>query len=262
MFEPENDVERALVRASTDRSARPDFVRALLDTDVFIALVSADGGPIPLNTDGQAVAEGARLTLATARRGDETLIPFFSAPSRARAWIDGDHVLAPDKVRMLFERHRDAAFVLNPCSDYGKEFTPMEVARLLAGDFEEPVEPVEPATLASAAPTPVLLGHPKERPEALIAALARELAPIKSVRGAWLMRAHRANQPEPNWMLGVDHTGDWAEIVDALRRAIAGDVLQGLDIEAMPLDAGEFAVTLRTGIPVIAKERSFLDRFR
>src|SRR5262245_6865923 len=99
MFEPENDLERALMRAATEPSARPDFLRALMDSQVFVVLAGMDGSIRP-GPDGNAtLPEGMRLTLVTATRGDQHVVPFFSAPSRARAWYSGDHVVAPDKTR-------------------------------------------------------------------------------------------------------------------------------------------------------------------
>ena len=42
----------------------------------------------------------------------------------------------PERTRDLFARYPGAPFVLNPGSDYGKDFTPGEVQRLLAGEFD------------------------------------------------------------------------------------------------------------------------------
>jgi hypothetical protein len=68
---------------------------------------------------------------------------------------------------------------------------------------------------------------PKEIPTDLIAALAREFASVKSIRGAWLMLATRGG--EQGWMLGVDHKGSWQDVRDAIGRAVAGDILGGRD---------------------------------
>ena len=49
--------------------------------------------------------------------------------------------------------------MLNPGSDYGKEFTPAEVRRMLAGQFDD-----APQTQVIDRPEQVLLAHPKEIP--------------------------------------------------------------------------------------------------
>jgi SseB protein C-terminal domain/SseB protein N-terminal domain len=257
MFEPENDIERQLMRAATEPTARPDFARALMDAEIYLVLM-LKGGSIERGPDGSAaIPEGAVLTLMSAQHGDEQTIPFFTAPSRARKWFEGDHICVPDKTRDLFARYPDAAFTLNPGSDYGKEFTPAEIKQLLAGLFDD-----GPRTIVADKPTQVLLAHPKEEPAALIAALARELGSIKTVRGAWLMLATRTDQPEQTWMLGIDHAGDWDDVRAAIGRAVAGDGLQGRMLDAMPLDSSSLSDTLRTGIPITPAKRGFFNLFR
>ena len=251
MFEPENDIERLLMRASAEPAARPAFARALMDTQVFVVLVS--DSPIAPGPDGNPVIpEGTRLTLPSAVRGEEKLIPFFTAPSRARAWYTGEHIIGPDLTRDLFAKYPGAPFVLNPGSDYGKDYTPGEVTRMLAGEFDMRA----PQTITTQAPEQILLAHPKEIPTDLIEALAREFAGVKSVRGAWLMLAMRGG--EQSWMLGVDHKGSWQEVRDAIGHAIVGDILRGRMLDAMPLEGSSLAATLRTGIPVTAAKGGFL----
>ncbi|MGH6641177.1 MAG: enhanced serine sensitivity protein SseB C-terminal domain-containing protein [Bradyrhizobium sp.] len=253
MFEPENDIERLLMRASAEPAERPAFARALMDAQIFLVMI-AGGTPIgPPDADGKVIIpEGATLTLPSATRGEEKLIPFFTAPSRARTWFKGDHIIGPDRTRDFFARYPGAPFVLNPGSDYGKDFTPGEVARMLAGEFDMK----SPQAITTEAPQQILLAHPKEMPAELIAALAREFASVKSVRGAWLMLAMRGG--EQSWMLGVDHQGPWQDVRDAIGRAIVGDILGGRMLDAMPLEGSSFAATLRTGIPVTAAKPGFL----
>jgi len=256
MFEPENDIERLLMRASAEPHARPGFARAIMDTQIFLVFVS--NVPIVPEPDGKfTVPVGVRLAMPSATRGEEQLTPFFTALSRARAWFKGDHIVMPDKTRDLFARHPDTTFILNPGSDYGKEFLPGEVRRMLAGQFEEPEQPqiIEK-------PEPVLLAHPKETPVDLIEALAREFAATPEVRGAWLMLAVRQGADAQSWMLGVDHKGDWQKVRAAIGRAVQGNVLNGMMLDAKALDASELSVTLRTGIPIFtaAPKRGFFQK--
>ncbi len=253
MFEPENDIERLLMRASAEPAERPGFARALIDAQIFVALVS-DGDPIVPGPDGKVVIpEGTKLTLPNAMRGEERLIPFFTAPSRARAWFKDDHIVAPDRTRDLFERYPDVPFLLNPGSDYGKEFTSGEVKRLLAGQFDD-----GPQTIVTEKSQQVLLGHPSEIPVALIEALSRELGALETVKGAWLLLALLPGNAEQSWMLGVDQTGAWQDVQDAIGRALTGDILKGRILDAVPIERSSLASTLRTGIPVTAARRGFL----
>lgn len=255
MFEPENEIERMLMRAAKEPTERPAFAKALLDADVSIVLVP-EGGSIAPGPDGNAIIpEGTKLSLPGAMRGEERLLPFFTAPSRARAWFSGDHIVAPERTRNLFGRYPEASFVLNPGSDYGKEFTPAEVKRLLAGHFEDGAE-----TITIPAGQQLLLGHPSDVPDELISALSREFSAVKSIRGAWLMLAARAGHPEQSWMLGVDHKGSWSKVQAAINRAVQGNVLKGRPLDAVPLEGGSLASTLRTGISIPAAKRGFFQK--
>jgi hypothetical protein len=255
MFEPENEIERMLMRAAQEPSERSAFAEALIDAEIIVALVP-EGGRIAPGPDGKTtVPEGTRLSLPSVMRGEQRLLPFFTAPSRARAWFKGDHVATPDRTRDLFGRYPEAFFVLNPGSDYGKEFTPAEVKRLLAGHFEEGAE-----TITLPVGEELLLGHPSDVPDELIAALSREFSAEKSIRGAWLMLAARAGHPDQTWMLGVDHAGSWSNVLAAINRAVAGQVLKGRPLDAVPLESSSLASTLRTGIPIPAVKRGFFQK--
>jgi len=255
MFEPENDIERALMRASREPAERPAFARALMDAQIFVVLTPESGSIVPGPNGTATVTEGATLKVASAQRGEDKLIAFFTSPPRAKAWFAGDHLVAPETARGLFNRFPEAAYVLNPGSDYGKEFTKLEVKRLLAGRFEDGVQ-----TEVIKEPQQVMLGHPKDKPQALIDALSRELSAVAGVSGAWLMLAMRAGQADQSWMLGVEHSGDWNAVRAAIGRAVAGNVLQGRMLDAVPLADSSLAPTLRTGIPVIAAKRGFFSK--
>jgi SseB protein N-terminal domain/SseB protein C-terminal domain len=253
MFEPENEIERLLVRAASDPFSRAAFTRALMEAQIFLVLVP--DGPVQQQPDGSVkVPEGTKLALPSATRGEVKLLPFFTSPPRARAWFKGEFIVVPDKTRDLFIRYSNAPFVLNPASDYGKEFTPGEVVRLLSGRFDD-----GPATEVVQKGEQVLLSNPADVPKKLIAALGRELGALKSVRGAWLMQAMRESQSEPGWMLGVDNMGSWQDVQAAIGRALAGGKLLDRELDAMPLDHSPISINLRTGIPVVAPKGGILN---
>ena len=64
MFEPENDIERLLMRASAEPAERPGFARALMDAEIVLVLVPEGGDPIVPGPDGNAVIpEGTKMVL-------------------------------------------------------------------------------------------------------------------------------------------------------------------------------------------------------
>ncbi|MGM4919705.1 enhanced serine sensitivity protein SseB C-terminal domain-containing protein [Tardiphaga sp. 813_E8_N1_3] len=255
MFQPENDIERALMRASADPAERPGFARDIIDADIFVVLLPEAGALVPDENGKAGIPEGSKLTLASVRHGDEEVLPFFTAASRARAIFHGDHIVAPDVTRDFFKRNPDRAFLLNPGSDYGKEFSRSEASRLLAGNFGE-----DGQTVVIEEPANVLLGMPKQIPDALIAALGHELGALKTVLGAWLMLAKHAGETNESWMLGVDHKGEWRDVQEALKRAVRGDVLRGRFLDAVPINENSLGPDLRAGIPVIAAKRGFFSK--
>ena len=161
----------------------------------------------------------------------------------------------PARTRDLFARYPGAPFVLNPGSDYGKDYTPGEVARIAGGRFR----PERPAGRRDAGAAADLAGasQAKSQPH-LIEALAREFAGLKSVRGAWLMLAMRGGEAEQSWMLGVDHTGRGRKF--AMRSAAPSSAISSAAACSMPCrsTAVHSPSTLRTGIPVTAAKRGFL----
>src|SRR5690349_5365375 len=114
MFEPENDLERSLIRAVNEPAHRPDFLLRMLNAQTFVPL-EIDGPRPPARPDGRVVLPpGAKLTFRTIRVGPLECLPFFSAASRARAKNHARTVLAPMATRELFERYTGRHFMLNP----------------------------------------------------------------------------------------------------------------------------------------------------
>ena len=74
------------------------------------------------------------------------------------------------------------------------------------------------------------------------------------------MLAMHAGQAEQSWMLGVDHDGPWQDVQAAIKRAIAGNVLKGRMLDALPLEGSSLASTLRTGIPITAEKRGLFQK--
>jgi hypothetical protein len=112
----------------------------------------------------------------------------------------------------------------------------------------------------NAEPQQMLLAHPAERPDALIAALAREFSALDNVSGAFLLLAMRSGQAGQNWLLGVEHTGSWDTVRAAIGRAVEGGVLQDRLLHAMPLDGETLSMTLRDGIAIPVKKTDFFSR--
>jgi hypothetical protein len=150
MFEPENDLERSLLRAAAEPAHGPAFLRAMFNGTTFVPL-EFEGAPPTQNAEGKLVfPEGTRLKLRAMRVGDQDYLPFFTAASRARTTLKGKFVVTPGVTREYFERHPGKQFVLNPGHEHMRTFASEEVNRLLAGQFS--ASAAEPAKAKAAEP--------------------------------------------------------------------------------------------------------------
>ena len=124
----EATLEAQLVAAATDAASIPEFIEALLESTVLVA-----GVVDPTHDDGR---QSATLVPLVNAAGD-SIQPFFTSEERlneTRAAIptyESRWIALP--CRVLWEMTRGATLFLNPNSDYGKEFLPGEIARLLDG---------------------------------------------------------------------------------------------------------------------------------
>jgi hypothetical protein len=235
MFEPENDLERSLMRATSEPSHRAAFLRDLMDGEIFLALLIASGGAPIAGPDGKMVLSAdAKLELSSVRRGEEVFLPFFTAPARAHAIIQGDHVIAPDKTRDLFARYPDAQFVLNPGSDYGKEFLREEVERLLRGDFGSDHEDV-----VVKKPTQVLIGQPAHYPTEVVTALTAIFQDKPSVDAAYLCQVAYPGEA-PHLHVAVSATADWETVRQAMRPKLRAALPPDNVVDFAPLAGGAF----------------------
>jgi hypothetical protein len=234
MFEPENELELALVEATKDPARRASFLRQLLDAEVFVAL-SVDR-ELETKPDGTAtVPTGAVLTERVVTRDGVTYMAFFSAASRARAIFTDTHLIAPDQTRTVFERHPGAAFVLNPGSDYGRDFPAAEVGRLLAGDFAPAVD-----TVTVTKPTQVLISQPLPYPTELTDALKPVFADHPAIRSAYLAQV---DDPDTGRhpVIGIELIGsDWRTMMDGLRVDLPRAIPDRRVVDFVPCPGGPF----------------------
>ena len=261
MFEPENDLELALVEATEDLSRRDSFLRRLLDAEVFVAF-SVDR-ELEAKPDGTAtVPLGAHLTERIVTRDGETLIPFFSTEARARTIFKDTHVVVPDIARAVLERHPGASFVLNPGSDYGREFPAAEAARLLAGDFSPAVDAV---TITK--PTQVMLSQPLPYPTGLVEGLNRVFADHPVIQSAHLAQVdYPGNERHP--VIGIEIVGsNWRGMMDALRVDLPRAIPDRRVVDFVPCPGGPFddyfeqiEPFYRRGEPATGRRRWFSRR--
>ncbi|MCI0340849.1 MAG: enhanced serine sensitivity protein SseB C-terminal domain-containing protein [Planctomycetales bacterium] len=166
-FEPRNELESLLVRASQDAAARPAFYRAFLDSVLWVA---GEHGP------------GGEARVLAAQHGGRSCAFAFTSEERVAALGRPVPALLRAQGRAVLEiLPSDASLLLNVGSAYGKEFVPLEIRALLDGSLLAVPRP-------SAVPpgARVLLGAPPVPMPTLVERLRHRLETLPGVAAAWL----------------------------------------------------------------------------
>lgn len=210
-FVPENDLERLLVDAATKEASRPAFLRALLDSELFVLgdLTSSD---VPFDTP-TTVEKDTKARFRVAKEDGHDYILLFSSLPRLTAFIKSEESYLRMRARDIFQNTPGAYYVLNPGAPYGKEFLPEEVARLL-----NPQGAASTITLTE--PTQVLIGQPKVYPWTLMQALGELFRARNHVQAAYIAQVAGLQGLEPHPLVGIEATGDWDRLSEEVGQAI------------------------------------------
>jgi hypothetical protein len=230
MDHDESPLERALRLAATDPAARPDFYRQLLEAEVFVI---GDADP---RAEGEWTAqEGESISLQHWCKPDGTVVlPFFSSLEALQRALDHQVTYYQLPARALLEMTQGSTLVLDPRSDYGKEFAPGEIVALLSGGLTHAAERrvIEESTQ-------VLLAQPSERPDALLNGVRAFLDKRPAVRRAWLALMHIPSQdPEPHLVIGVEADGDIEALLAEIGNVVA-DLSPGGPVDLVQVSAGD-----------------------
>ena len=222
-FEPQNHLEAALAKAAVDPAARLNFYRYLFLSKLFII----QEGPLPTASGTRTLAAGDSLELRHMDWNGKSCLPVFSSLPRLQAVVTSEVGYLEIGAIELLRLTRGADLILNPGSDYGKELTKEEIARLLDGTMLKPSERHVVKTEEK-----VLLGHPKNYPQELVNALARYFKTNSSVKRAYIAHFHQPSRGEAaHTLIAIEASGNWDEIV-----AGAGLTSQGVPIPDPPID--------------------------
>ena len=224
-FEPQNDLEKSLVKAAGDPAHRPQFYRDLARSDIFV--IRHGGPPIPEAERSETLAAGTPIQLRHFERDGKTYLPIFSSLPRLQAVLKEEAAYLRINALDFLKIVKGTALLLNPGSDYGKEITADEAARIADGSIWQPTE-----RYVTPQATKVLLGQPKNYPTELADVLARFLKTKKQVKRAWLAHFfHPERDQVPHTLVVIEAAGNF----DALSAEV-GIVAQSVRIPDPPLD--------------------------
>lgn len=186
-FVPANELEKALAAAATDPTERPRFYRTLLESDVFVLVIQDETG----------------TRIQTVGRDQQEIVPIFSSLARLEEFTREvnlqEHQHERGSGREILSILASALVVLNPVSDYGKEFYPPEIEGMLDGSAMKRLK-----VIVIDESQPALFSQPSTYPQQLVASLKASFAVNRSVRRAYLAQIHQAKHQHPQFVIGIE----------------------------------------------------------
>lgn len=222
-FQPENDLERALVHAANDPAGRPAFYRALAEAPLFVIRQGTDP---EADTGKRTLEADTSVAIQNIEHNGRVYIPVFSSLARLQAVIDQEVPYFAINAVDFFRATPGSDLLLNPGSEYGKEISAEEAASVVSGEIWRSERHVTESA------STVLLGVPKRYPRELADALARFLAGKKAVRRAWI--AHffdPARGESAHTLVALEADRD----AEAIIREV-GPVIDGVEVPDPPVD--------------------------
>lgn len=226
--EPENKLEQLLRLSVSEPAHRPEFHQVLMDSSLFVLGETGD------QRDGEKLlVEGSSLSLQHWEKEDgSTLIPIFTSLEVMNDVIDTDERYLEIPAETLFEMTLGEVLVLNPESEYSKEFLPAEVETLLAGEL------VQKTTARSLGE--VMIGNPEQYPALLIDSLTTLFSKHRQLKSAYLGMIHEPGQEnKPNLIIGLLGDGDLGVLIQEAA-TVAWDTLDDGDaVDFMVIEKGD-----------------------
>lgn len=225
-------LDSALAQAAVDPAARPEFFRILLESEIYLIGTSGAEGR-------ELLPPGEQFSLMLFKRSDgTTAVPFFSSLEALQRGLEERTGYFVMKARSFFEMTRGMMVVLNPGSDYGKEFAPDEIASLL--HTGKPPSAVREINERSQ----VKLGPPADYPAVMVEALAEWLAQQPRVDAAYLCAMHDPSAgKQPSLLVGLQGAGDLVPVFQAAEPVVNYTAPSGTAVDFVQIRRGERGIS-------------------
>jgi SseB protein C-terminal domain/SseB protein N-terminal domain len=222
-WHPENKLEQSLMKAVNDPAHHPQFYKDLVESDLFIV----QHGPPPEQSGKTILKEGFQLKIQNIEWNGKPCIPVFSSLPRLQQALQAEAGYIAVNALELMKITLGAEMVLNPGSDFGKEFTRQEIQSIVDGSIWKPAE-----SYRVEKDTQVMMGQPANYPRELADALARLFKGMKEVKRAYLVHFFNPEKDQkPHTLVGIEASGNWDHVA-----AQAGLVARGVEIPDPPVD--------------------------
>jgi hypothetical protein len=204
-FEPENELEQAMLLAASQESARARFYRLLLDSEL-VAL-------------GQL---GETMSLEVVENNGQKYHPVFTADRRVDAFLREPLPCFRLNGRVLFESTRGASFVINPGSELVKTLSPEEIAWCL--------------DQGKALSGNLVIAQPKVFPKRLVKALCILFTSRALIKAAHLVYVAREGiDREGHPMIGLVADADVPRLANEIFQ-VAAEALPGTVVDVIWLN--------------------------
>jgi len=234
----DNILEIALELAASEPAHRPEFYRLLLESTIFIL---GSSGQLTDGDDEGLVTLKANTPIEVVnwiRPDGSSVIPFFSSLRALQRAITSDEKYLALPARTFFEITRGAELILNPRSEFGKEFTSTEVEALLTEGVNKLATP-----MVAEKATEVLLGQPANYPTAMVASLTTLLGKHRNVRAAYLALMHDTSRDEkPHLMVGIECDDEFENVVREAGTVAADTAPAGEPVDLIRVIRGESGI--------------------
>jgi hypothetical protein len=204
-FEPENELEQAMLLAASQEPARARFYRLLLDSELV------------------ALGElSERISIQTVENEGRQYHPVFTSERRVDAFVREPQPRFHLNGRVLFESTRGASFVINPGSELVKTLSPEEIAWCI--------------DQGQALTGNIVVAQPKVFPTRLVKALCVLFTSRALIRAAHLVYVAREGiDREGHPMIGLVADADVPRLANEIF-AVAAEALPGTLIDVVWLN--------------------------
>lgn len=194
-----NALEDILRRAAAEPSCRPEFCRVFLESKI---IVPHGNTPDEMKIEDGRLVTGVQLKLPSIMAEGHAWVPVFSSVEKLAKGIAQVTPYIQLAGRDFLEIVRGSFVLLNPGSDYAKQFLPDEIDAMISGAV---FRPDSGRRIVTTKPEQVLLGQPAQYPFNLVAVLKDALPRYPSVKAAYLAHCFFPSQGvTPHTVIGLD----------------------------------------------------------
>ena len=201
---PESRLEVLLALAAEEPAHRPEFYRALLESEVYVI------SNLELEGEGRGyLTSGDALSILTICADDNNpIIPFFTSIDRLTRFVEHQSQWIGINARNLFNLTKGATLVLNPQSRYAQPFYPTMIEALLTIGIHHSCRKTTSASYDG-----VRISPPEPYPSKMVDSLIIFFAGRPEVTTAYVALKQGLEDRQPHLLVGIDTCDDAEQII-------------------------------------------------